>query len=269
MVKQSPWAYVRDSSYSYPKHSYDLVVRDGETMLQYRRQQELASQLWFELPGYYGWQELSYDRVQSVGVQYGPEWTIPGADILIQTTLGWHALLGGVDPGVHLRAPVGAAWTLNLDARRETHTNEAWIASTLDNTATTLIFGQDVRNYYRAWHGEAALSRPIEFMNGLMSLSLGAQFERAHSLQTAVPPGVWRSSGSRVRFPTSTTRLMFAMSPLLSSVESPGYSAGPSASSGSATGGSANGTLIWARATGHACRITGCGWSGSGSARWF
>src|SRR5580765_7257478 len=29
-------------------------------------------------------------------------------------------------------------------------------------------------------------------------------------LQTGVPPPVWRSSGSRVRLPTSTTRLMLA-----------------------------------------------------------
>ena len=188
VVMQSPWAYVRDSSYSYPRHNYDLVERDGQAMLQYRRQQELTEQLWFELPGYYGWQELSYDRVQSVGVQVGPEWTVSGTDILIQTTLGWHALLGGVDPAVHLRTPVGAAWKLDLDARRETRTNEAWIASTLDNTATTLVFGQDVRNYYRAWRGEVAVSRPIEFLHGLMSFSMGAAFERAHSLTTAQPP---------------------------------------------------------------------------------
>src|SRR5712671_4581145 len=32
-------------------------------------------------------------------------------------------------------------------------------------------------------------------------------------LQTGVPPGVCRSSGSLVRFPTSTTRLMFAAMP--------------------------------------------------------
>jgi hypothetical protein len=188
VVRQSPWAYVRDSSYSYPEHTYDLVERDGQPMLQYRRRLTLTQQPWFELPGLYGWQELSFDRVQSVGLQFGPEWTIPNADILIQTTVGWHALLGGVDPAMHVRAPVGAAWTLDLDARRETRTNESWIASTLDNTATTLVFGEDVRNYYRAWRGEAFLTRPVEFSRGLMTLSLGAQFERAHSLQTAVPP---------------------------------------------------------------------------------
>src|SRR6266851_4137159 len=36
-------------------------------------------------------------------------------------------------------------------------------------------------------------------------------FTAMRSLQTAVPLGVCRSSGSRVRLPTSTTRLMFAM----------------------------------------------------------
>src|SRR5712691_1027500 len=34
-------------------------------------------------------------------------------------------------------------------------------------------------------------------------------------LQTGVPPGVWRSSGSRVRLPTSTTLLMLAAIALL------------------------------------------------------
>src|SRR5690242_13242139 len=36
-------------------------------------------------------------------------------------------------------------------------------------------------------------------------------FTAMRSLQTAVPPDVCRSSGSLVRFPTSTTRLMLAM----------------------------------------------------------
>src|SRR5205823_119217 len=40
-------------------------------------------------------------------------------------------------------------------------------------------------------------------------------FTASLSLQTAVPLGVWRSSGSRVRLPTRTTRLMFAIGTLL------------------------------------------------------
>ena len=147
VVKHSPWAWVRDTSLSYPTHAYDLTERDGQPVLRYRRQSELAGQLFFELPGYYGWQELSYDRVQSVGIQWGPEVALSNSDILIQPVVGWHAQFGAIDPGLHLRIPFGSVWKLDLDARRETHTNEAWIASTLDNTATTLVFGQDVRNY--------------------------------------------------------------------------------------------------------------------------
>ncbi len=187
VVKRSPWAFVRDSLFSYPQHNYDLIEQDGESLLRYRRQRELAGQLFFELPGYYGWQELSYDRVQSVGVLFGSELAFTGSDVLLQASLGWHALLGGVDPGLHLRAPVGAAWKLNLDVRRETRTNEGWIAGPVDNSVTTLIFGQDVRNYYRAWRAEAALSRPIEFQRGLMTLAVGGAFERAQTLATASP----------------------------------------------------------------------------------
>ena len=187
VVKQSPWASVRDSSFSYPNHDYDLLEVDGQPVLTYRRQRSLAGQLFFELPGYYGWEELSYDRVESVGLQFGSELAFSNSDILIKQSVGWHALLGGVDPALHARAPIGAVWVLDLDARRETRTNEAWIASTLDNTATTLVFGQDVRNYYRAWRGEALLSRPIEFMLGLMTLRVGVEFERSHSLATPSP----------------------------------------------------------------------------------
>jgi hypothetical protein len=188
VVMQSPWAMVRDTSLSYPTRHYDLDERDGRPVLRYRRQQELAGQLFFELPGYYGWQELSYDRVQSVGIVYGPEWAVASQDLLIQTSVGWHALLGGVDPALHVRFPVGAAWKVDVDARRGTFTNESWIASTLDNTWTTLFIGQDVRNYYRAWRGELFASRPIEFFRGQATLSIGATWERAHSLSTAVPP---------------------------------------------------------------------------------
>src|SRR5262245_2620261 len=46
-------------------------------------------------------------------------------------------------------------------------------------------------------------------------------------LQTGVPPPVWRSSGSRVRLPTSTTRLMLAMVSLLPGVRGTRLLRGP------------------------------------------
>ena len=64
---------------------------------------------------------------------------------------------------------------------------------------------------------------------------LAARVDREPQAATpAVPLGVCRSSGSRVRLPTSTTRLMFAMVSAPSCVESPGYSAAPPASSAGA-----------------------------------
>ena len=186
-VMHSPWAWVRDSSYSFPQHGFDLHERGPRHVLQYRRQSEVSDRFWFELPGYYGLRELSYDRVQSVGAQYGPEWVLAGTQVQLSTLVSWHSLRGALDPLVHLRVPVGAAWTIELDGRRETHTNEAWIASTLDNTVTSLFVGSDLRNYYRAWRGDATISRPIEFLRGQMMFRLGADFERASSLTTPVP----------------------------------------------------------------------------------
>ena len=52
--------------------------------------------------------------------------------------------------------------------------------------------------------------------------SLRRLFTAMRRLQTGVPPGVWRSSGSRVRLPTSTTRLMFAIGLLLLLVRNDG-----------------------------------------------
>ena len=187
-VMTSPWAFVRDSSFSFPHHGYDLAQRGDRRVLQYNRQSEVLDRFWFELPGFYGLRELSYDRVQSLGAQWGPAWVLAGTQVQLSTVLGWHAQLGALDPAVHLRVPFGAAWAVDLDGRRETRTNEAWIASTLDNTATSLLVGSDVRNYFRAWRGEALVSRPIEFLRGIMTLTLGAAFERAHSLVTPDPP---------------------------------------------------------------------------------
>ena len=186
-VMHSPWAWVRDSSYSFPRHGYELRERGARRVLRYSRQSEVAGRFWFELPGFYGLRELSYDRVQALGVQYGPEWVLAGTEVQLTTLVGWHSLLGAIDPSVHLRLPFGAAWALDLDGRRETHTNEAWIASTLDNTATSLFVGSDLRNYYRAWRGEGAISRPIEFLKGEMRFRAGALYERASSLATPVP----------------------------------------------------------------------------------
>ena len=187
-VMTSPWAFVRDSSYSFPRHGYDLRDRGERKVLQYSRQSEVLDRFWFELPAFYGLRELSYDRVESLGVQWGPDWVLAGTQVQLSTVIGWHAQLGALDPALHLRVPFAAAWAVDLDARRETRTNEAWISSTLDNTASALLFGTDVRNYYRAWRAEALVSRPIEFWRGLMTLRLGAAVERARALVTPDPP---------------------------------------------------------------------------------
>src|SRR5919201_1231706 len=65
----------------------------------------------------------------------------------------------------------------------------------------------------RNWTLSAMISTACRFVPSWASHSRQSRrpFTATRSLQTAVPLGVCRSSGSFVRFPTRTTRLMFAM----------------------------------------------------------
>lgn len=187
IVYHSPWAYVRDSTYTYTVHRYDLERRSGAPALVYRRQRESEGRAPFELPGYYGIREITYDRVQGVGISYGPDLVIPFADARINLAAAWHSSLGAFDPSVHLRIPFATAAALDLDARRETHSNELWIESNLDNTFSTLVSGADARNYYRAKRVEGLVSRPIEFLRGRLEVEAGARWEDASSAFTTTP----------------------------------------------------------------------------------
>jgi len=195
IVYHSPWAYVRDSTYTYTVHRYDLERRSGAPALVYRRQRESEGRAPFELPGYYGIREITYDRVQGVGISYGPDLVIPFADARINLAAAWHSSLGAFDPSVHLRIPFATAAALDLDARRETHSNELWIESNLDNTFSTLVSGADARNYYRAKRVEGLVSRPIEFLRGRLEVEAGARWEDASSAFTTRYRG--NESGAR------------------------------------------------------------------------
>src|SRR4051795_12362016 len=80
-------------------------------------------------------------------------------------------------------------------------------------------------------------------------------------LQTGVPPGVWRNSGSFVRLPTRTTRLIFAMS---YSSSSPGCSSGAASSSGAAYSGSPPSETVVSGAAASGSAASGAGVSGAG-----
>src|SRR5262245_12425074 len=91
----------------------------------------------------------------------------------------------------------------------------SWASHSRQSSRPSTPTGRPLERYW----GQASALLPQTVTSKLVGLSPQlpwASFWRVltamRSLQAAVPLGVCRSSGSRVRLPTSTTRLMFAMS---------------------------------------------------------
>ena len=147
----------------------------------------------FQLAGLQGFMLPGYDRVDGVSLPVGALVTLGDRIVELQPSVAYRSRLGVLDPGVELRVMPGRAVRLEATVARNTRTNDAWLYSDLVNSAATLAFGNDTRNYFRAEGGAARLIGHVESASTELEPYVGARFERVSPI-TAVG-NVWSATG--------------------------------------------------------------------------
>jgi hypothetical protein len=139
----------------------------------------------FQLAGLSGLLLPTYDRVAGVSVPIGALVTLGDRAVELQPFLTYRSRLGVVDPGVTIRVAPERALRLDAEVGRATRTNEGWIYSDLLNSAATLAFGNDTRNYFRADGGTGRVVGHVERPGVVFEPFIGGRYEKVRPI-TAV-----------------------------------------------------------------------------------
>lgn len=135
----------------------------------------------FSIPGLYGLQLPTYDRVNGLTVAVGAELALDTGRVRVEPSVAYRSQLGLIDPGVRATGGLGRGLVAELDARRGTFSNDAWSRPDLLNSIVFGISGRDARNYFRADRADLTLSRPAATARGVLEPLVGVRYERAWS----------------------------------------------------------------------------------------
>lgn len=185
----STLATVRDGRLSFRDATFDVDsgAGAGEYRLSYRSLRVDPGQPLLTWPLKVGLRIPSYNRVDGAVLPWGPIVTLGDGRFSINPTVTYRSHLGNFDPGIDIDADFGRL-DVNIDARRSTFTNDRWIRGDLLNSLTTLAFGTDTRNYFRADRLEAKGSVDFAFDGFTFAPFLGGLFENAWSTGTSLGP---------------------------------------------------------------------------------
>jgi hypothetical protein len=161
---------------SYQDDAYAISPTGTGYRLDYRGREPDPPPV-FQLAGVQGLLMPSYDRVDGLSLPVGALVTLGKRVVEIQPMATYRSRLGVVDPGVVLRVLPDRPLRLEADVGRSTRTNEGWIYGNLLNSAVTLAFGNDARNYFRADGGTARLIGRVETETYELEPFIGARYE--------------------------------------------------------------------------------------------
>jgi len=133
-------------------------------------------------PGLYGLRLPSYTRVDGVALTVGPRVVVGAGVLAMEPRATYRSHLGTIDPGLTARLAPGRTTSAELVAERGTFTNDAWARHEVVNSGTTLVFGDDERNYYRATRVGGDVRRRWDDGAGTVEPWIGAQTEDAWSV---------------------------------------------------------------------------------------
>ncbi len=171
--------------------TFDLRLGSGDVIgLVYRPIARDYRRDVFSLPGLYGLKVPAYDRVNGLSVTAGARLRLLDERLALDPSVTYRSDLGEVDPGLGAALKVGGN-NVSLRAERGTFSNDLWSRPDMVNSFTSLFFGRDSRNYWRAWRLEGSLGREHMLSNGTLAASAGARWEDARS----VGPDVGTNSG--------------------------------------------------------------------------
>jgi hypothetical protein len=169
---------------SYREDHYSVVASPTRYELTYQGRGEDRPPV-FQLAGLSGLLLPTYDRVAGVSVPIGALVTLGDRAVELQPFLTYRSRLGVVDPGLTIRVAPERALRLDAEVGRATRTNEGWIYSDLLNSAATLAFGNDTRNYFRADGGTGRVVGHVERPGVVFEPFIGGRYEKVRPI-TAV-----------------------------------------------------------------------------------
>jgi hypothetical protein len=200
-VYGSTLAAVAGGTHSFRDATFDATNAAGAIRLQYRSTPEPVPGV--EFPLVEGLRMPIYDRVQGLSLLWGPVLR-PTARLQLDPTITYRSHIGAWDPGLEVAVQAGDIWSLTLDARRTTLTNDAWIQTDLANSLSSVVSGVDSRNYYRADRGEITFRRVDRTAALEVQTTFGVNTERAWSVGSpdtlGSPPWTLRGPGDADNF---------------------------------------------------------------------
>lgn len=162
---------------SYRDDHYAIDTRTNRYELSYEGRRADEPPL-FQLAGVSGLLLPTYDRVNGLSLPVGVLFTFGDRAVEIQPSVTYRSRLGVADPGVTVSIAADRPLRVEADAGRSTRTNDAWSYSDLINSATTLVFGNDSRNYFRADGGTARAIGHIEATGVVFEPFFGGRYEK-------------------------------------------------------------------------------------------
>lgn len=181
-VYESALATIAGGATTFRDFTYDIAPVAGGYTLRYR-QLEVSSRSVFERTGPVGIAIPTYDRSNGLSLPIAAELSPPRTALDIEPRLTYRSQLGRLDPSLALSAEPNRHTTVRLAGGRITYSNDAWIRPDLANSVDALLLGDDMRNYYRATRGDAAVSYRMPFSTTTLEPYVGARWERASSVR--------------------------------------------------------------------------------------
>lgn len=181
-VYNSLLARVQGGLFAYRDARFVVTQTGNQIALAFDRGGQSDERVVVALPGLYGARIPSYTRVDGLVLPVGPRLVLAGGRVDVDPVITYRSHLGTVDPWLDVRVGLDGRTDLDVSGGRTTRTNDAWARSDWVNSAATLVFGDDERNYYRATEGSARLRRRWESTFGLVEPWVGVRVEEARSL---------------------------------------------------------------------------------------
>lgn len=186
----STLAYVAGGAHSFRDDGF-AVQRSGDGFqLAYQSLREGSSPpLLF--PGVYGLRIPTYDRVNGLSLPFGPALSFLQGRGEINAIATYRSNLGKVDPSINGELQLTRRSRVEAVVERTSRTNDAWIWSDFVNSFSSLVFGEDTRNWYRADRARLSLHRSWEMRQSTIEPFVGGSYDHA----SGVGPFVGDSSG--------------------------------------------------------------------------
>lgn len=193
-VYDSQQATVRGDRLAFRDVHFDIDSTGEGIALDYRPAARIEGPGVVTLPAVYGLRLPTYTRVDGLSLPWGPRVDVGDGRLVVDPTVTYRSDIGAFDLGIHARAQMGAAWSLEVSGERGTFTNDDWIRSDLANSLTVLLAGDDQRNYWRADRIEGRLARTWSGTPGQVALWGGGRTERDWSIAAGGPWSLTRRS---------------------------------------------------------------------------